>query len=63
MTVTSIHSIEFQADDARLQEKIAQLSALSHVMCDEDWTDVIRAPLNQLAASLGAEIARLTAAQ
>ncbi|MFZ6691844.1 hypothetical protein [Undibacterium sp. SXout20W] len=50
---------ESLGSDAVLQQKIAQLSALSHVLSDEDsdWTDLIKRPLRELKATLGAEIA------
>ena len=50
---------EYFGNDAVLQQKIAQLSALSHVLSDDDsdWTDAIKNPLRALAATLGAEIA------
>jgi len=50
--------------DEQLQQKIAQLSALSHILNDEsfeDWTDLIKKPLQQLSKDLGKEIAGLSA--
>lgn len=52
------------ADDT-LQSKLAQLSALSHVMADEtfeDWAPAVTGPLRDLFTALGADIARITGA-
>lgn len=63
MRADGISQQDFHHAGEQLKKEIVQLSALSHILNDDgfsDWTAVIRAPLQQLVESLMDDICNLT---